>query len=91
MGRLIVAKSWSARLYGWLYVIAGVLFVSNVWQLQQMNERHNELMSGQSMAVTETSSRSVSAKICVPLLPVHLWNRNPEDVPVPPPWRRRLV
>lgn len=85
------------RFYGVLYVIAALLFIWNVYQLHQMNERHNKLMRWLMIEtpvprqVLEAASERVPANVCVPLLPVQLWNRSPEDVPVPPQWHRRVV
>lgn len=69
----------------------------DVYQLHQMKEWHNELLQWLATEMTtasqemEVARERQPANVCVPLLPVQLWNRNPEDVPVPPRWHRRVV
>jgi hypothetical protein len=85
------------RFCGVLYVIATVLFIWIVYQLHQMNKRHNELVQWLATEMTtasqemEVAHERQPANVCVPLLPVQLWNRSPEDVPIPPHWHRRMV
>lgn len=83
--------------WGGIYVVVTGLFVWNVWQLHQMSQRYSELKhtlaTEYPVALQEMNAVSVTSplNICRPLLPVQLWNRNPEDVPIPPRWHRRVV
>lgn len=67
------------------------------FEMQQLLARHNQSVQSRVMEwslvvpVLAVESESSTDGICVPLLPVQLWNRNPEDVPVPPQWHRRVV
>jgi hypothetical protein len=85
------------RFRGVLYVIAAGLFIWNVWQLHQLSQGYRQFMHTLAteylVALPKISAVSTTppANICLPLLPVSLWNRSPEDVPIPPRWHRKVV
>lgn len=65
-------------------------------QMHGMSQRHDKLVlyyerMAQVSSVTEVGGSKSKLPICVPMLPVELWNRDPLDVPDPPRWRRRFI
>ncbi len=75
------------------------LALIGIWiasQVHGMSQRHDNLvLYYERMAVvssvTEVGSSKPKLPVCVPVLPVELWNRDSTEVPNPSRWRRRFV
>lgn len=98
MTRNVVVPQPKHKLFsGVLYSIAAGLFIWNVWQLHQMSQGYRELvytLATEHPVLLQEGYATTGVQptnVCRPLLPVTLWNRNPEDVPIPPRWHRRVV
>jgi hypothetical protein len=79
-----------------LLVLSALIGIWIASQVHGMSQRHDKLvLYYERMAlvssVTEAGSSKQKLPVCVPMLPVELWNRDESVVPDPPRWRRRFI
>lgn len=85
------------RFEGILFILSGLIGIWIASQVHQMSQRsvrlippsHDERMVVSSLVEVKDSMPKLP--VCVPVLPVELWNRDSTEVPNPPRWRRRFV
>jgi hypothetical protein len=91
-----MAKSLN-RFSGVLWILSALIGIWISLQIYEMSQRYDrlpQLYLGNLIPVlpaSEVKHRESKLPICVPLLPVKVWNRDSTEVPNPPRWRRRFV
>jgi len=92
-----LVSSLRVQIFGLILVTLVGILSWFAFEMREIWVRHNQSVQSRGMEwsllvpVLAVENDDSTDSICVPLLPVHLWNRNPEDVPVPPRWHRRVV